>query len=410
MWRYASLLLACAFCAGCGKDNPPGVITLPPRPRGEVRAPDSVSVLDAVFDDNGKEVLLAGYVEWDAKRARYPGEPSDGAYFVSLADVASGKEIWKATQRAQCGKPVFVPGQPWVLVWVPQGFEIWGRNTGAPIKGANPLFAPWPDQGCFIPAAEGRRLVGWGYNAQAPSDAGRALDFRVWELPTFRERMRFGQEPVRGHNLERVLPAPHGPLALLVAPPNAQTLFADPMQFHIWDTDSGKVLHAFGARHENWNRGPAAWSPDGRHLLLDRFEVQRGDIRRSYPVLWDAVEGKLVRSFADRPRIRGDVSPTALLLAFSGDGAQAVSADWDRSFRRWEVATGKRLTSAKFDDAGTLSHILALSKDGALAVSNRREVLDTATGKVLQTLEETPWERPPWESSANQSNRPVKGR
>jgi hypothetical protein len=409
MSRYASLFLACAFCVGCGKDNPPGVITLPPRPRGEIQAPDSVQTLTAVFDDKGKEVLLAGGVEWDAKRAKYPREKRDHAWFVSLADVASGKEIWKATQRAQCGKPVFVPGQPWVLVWVPQGFEIWDRKTGAPIRGTHSLFAAWPDQGRFVRAAEGRRLVGWGYNAQAPSDAARVLDFRVWELPTFRERMRFGQELVRGHNLERVLPAPQGPLALLVAPPNEQTLFADPMQFHIWDTESGKVLHTFGARHENWNRGPAAWSPDGRHLLLDRFEVQRGDIRRSYPVLWDAVEGKLVRSFADRPRIRGDVSPTALLLAFSGDGAQAVSVDWDSSFRRWEVATGKELTSAKFDKVGPPIHILALSKDGALAVSNRREVLDTATGKVLQTLEEAPWERPPWGPVANQPDRPVKG-
>jgi hypothetical protein len=409
MWRYASLFLACAFCVGCSKESPPGLIPLPPRPRGEVQAPGSVQVLDAVFDDGGKEVLLAGYVEWDAKRARHKREPRDVASFVSLADVASGKEIWKATQREQCRAPVFVPGQAWVVVRKPQGFEIWDRKTGAPIKGTHSLFAPWPDEGYFVPAAEGRRLVGWGYNAQAPDDPW-ALDLRVWELPTLRERARFGEELVRGHNLQRVLPAPRGPLALLIATPNARSLSADPMQLRIWDTESGKVLHEFGARHEWWNTTAAAWSPDGRHLLLDRFEVQGGDIRRSYPVLWDAVEGKLVRSFADRPRIRGDVSPTALLLAFSGDGAQAVSADWDGSFRRWEVATGKKLTSAKFYNAGTPPHILALSKDGALAVSDRREVLDTATGKVIQTLEETPWERPPWESGANQPNRPVKGR
>jgi hypothetical protein len=57
MRRCAILLLAVAFCAGC---NPPGVITLPPRPRGEIRTPDSVKVLEASFADDGKEVLLAG--------------------------------------------------------------------------------------------------------------------------------------------------------------------------------------------------------------------------------------------------------------------------------------------------------------------------------------------------------------
>jgi hypothetical protein len=401
MWRYASLFLAVAFCVGCGEGNPPGVMTLPPRPRGEVLAPDSVQVVDAVFDDSGKEVLLAGHVEWDAKRPKYPREKRDDAWFVSLADVTSGKEIWKATQRAQCGKPAFVPGQPWVVVWKQQGFEIWDRKTGAPIKGTHSLFASWPDQGYFVPAAEGRRLVGWGYNAQAPRDDPWVLDFRAWELPTLRERARFGPELVRGHNLERVVPAPRGTLALLTAAPNVRSLSGDQRELRIWDTESGKVLHEFGARDEGWNTRAAAWSPDGRHLLLDRFEIHGDELRRSYLVLWDAVEGKLVRSFADRPRIRYVLGPIALCLAFSGDGAQAVSVDWDGSFRRWEVATGKELTSVQFDKAGRPPGILALSKDGTLAVSNRREVWDTATGKVLRTLEETPWEHPPRKSGAN---------
>jgi WD40 repeat protein len=214
---------------------------------------------------------------------------------------------------------------------------------------------------------------------------------------------------VREHNFEGVIPAPRGPLALLTANPNRRSLSGDERQFRVWDTESGKVLHEFGARHELWNRRAAAWSPDGRHLLLERFEIQRHKLSRSYLVLWDAVEGKLVRSFADRPRIRGVLGPIALCLAFSGDGAQAVSVDWDGSFRRWEVATGKELTSVKFDKSGALPGILALSKDGASAVSDRREVLDTATGKVVQTLEETPWERPPWESGGSGPNRSVKG-
>jgi hypothetical protein len=408
MSRYASLFLACAFCVGCGKDNPPpGLITLPPRPRGEVQAPGSVRLLDAVFDDSGKQVLLAGHIEWT--KMEFPGSRRDDSYFVSLADVASGKEIWKATQREQCRAPVFVPGQAWVVVRRQEGFEIWDRKTGAPIKGNHSLFASWPDEGYFVPAAEGRRLVGWGYDAQAPRDAPWVLDLRVWELPALRERARFGEGLVRGHNLQRVIPAPRGPLALLTAVPNSRSLSGDQRQFRIWDTESGKVLHEFGARHERWNTRAAAWSPDGRHLLLERFEIQGHKLSRSYLVLWDAVEGKLVRSFADRPPIRGVLGPPAVCLALSEDGAQAVSVDWDGSFRRWEVATGKELTSAKFDKAGALPGILALSKDGALALSDRRKVWDTATGKVLQTLEETPWERPPWTPGANQPDRPVKG-
>jgi hypothetical protein len=400
MRRYAILFLAVAGCAGCGRGNPPGVIALPPRPRGEIRAPDSVHVLEAAFDDSGREVLLAGYVEWDANRPRYPGEPRDAASFVSLADVTSGKEIWKATAREGYRRPAFVPGRPWVVVWNQQGFEIWDRKAGAPIKGSHSLFASWPDEGYFVPAAEGRRLVGWGYKAQGPKDDPYVLDLRVWELPGLRERARFGPELVRGDNLERVIPAPQGSLALLTAPPNGRSLSDDQRQLRIWDTESGRVLHEFGALHvsgarvEGWNTKAAAWSPDGRRLLLDRDEIDGGGLRRSYLVLWDAVQGKLVRPFADRPPLRDVLGPPALFLAFSEDGAQAVSVDWDRSFRRWEVATGKEMTSVKFDEPGMPPGILALSKDGTLAISDRRTVWDTATGKVVQTLEETPWERP----------------
>jgi WD40 repeat protein len=329
---------------------------------------------------------------------------------VSLADVASGKEIWKATQRGQCRGPAFVPGRPWVVVWRQQGFEIWDRKTGAPIKGSHALFATWPDEGLFVPAAEGQRLVGWGYRAQAPKDDAWVLDLRVRELPGLRERARFGPELVRGHDLKRVIPAPQGSLALLTATPNIRSESDDQRELRIWDTASGQVLHEFGALHESgarvegWGTGAAAWSPDGRRLLLDRFEIEGHELRRSYLALWDAVHGKLVRSFADRPPVRVILGPPALFLAFSEDGAQATSVDWDRSFRRWEVATGKELASVKWED----SAILALSRDGTLAISDRRNVWDTTTGKVLQTLEETPWERPPpWESGAEQPNRSV---
>lgn len=390
-------------CGGC---NAPGVVTLPPRPRGQVRTPDSVQFRHAAFADDGRQVLLSGYVEWDSKQHGHPGERPDGAFFVSLADVTSGKEIWKATQRAECRSPAFVPGQPWVVVWDEHGFAIWDRKTGAPIKGARSLFATWPDEGkgYFVPAAEGRRLVGWGYKVQAPRDDPWVLDLRVWELPGLREGARFGPELVRGHNLERVVPAPQGPLALLTAVPNLHSHASDQRQLRIWDTESGQVLHEFGTREEGWNTEAAAWSPNGRQLILDRFEIKGGELSRSYLVLWDAVQRKLVRSFADRPLSRAVLGGQARFLTFSADGAQAVSVDADGFFRRWDVATGKELGSARWKDG----EVLGLSRDGTLAVSDQRSVWDTATGKVVRRLEETPWECPPGEPATNQANRPVR--
>jgi hypothetical protein len=387
------------------------VITLPRRPRGEVRTPDSVKVSEAAFPDDGKQVLLAGYVEWDTTRRRPEGQPPDAASFVSLADVAGGKEIWKVTQRAPCRKPAFVPGRPWVVVSTRLGFELWDRKTGAPLKGAHGLFARWPDDGYFLPAPQGRRLFGWGYDTQSPAQNPWVLDLRVWDLPGLRERAHFGPDLVRGHNVVRVIPAAQGSLALLTTRPNSVSEAADQRQLRIWDTESGQVLHEFGAleksgaRVEGWNPEAAAWSPDGGHLLLDRFEIESVEPRRSYLVLWDAVEGKLVRAFTDRSPVPGVVGPAARFAAFSADGVRAVSADWDRTFRHWDVATGKELASVNCAD----SLIVGLSGDGTLAVSDRRDVWDTATGKVLQTLEETPWERPPWESGAAKPSGSAKG-
>jgi hypothetical protein len=74
------LVIVLALGAGCGALNPDRPI-LSPRPKGEIREPDGAHYSGAAFANDGKEVLLAGSVLWDSKRARYAREPHDAAYW-----------------------------------------------------------------------------------------------------------------------------------------------------------------------------------------------------------------------------------------------------------------------------------------------------------------------------------------
>src|SRR5262249_59647666 len=122
--------------------------------------------------------------------------------------------------------------------------------------------------------------VGWG----CIQDTGvQRLDLRVgvWQLPRFDKPALFESTQVQARDLFRIFPAPKGDLALLIGMGTDASLNDDSTFMRLWDSGRGKVLHAFPPQKEGWGWEAAAWSPDGKYLLLDRKQSKREDASRT---------------------------------------------------------------------------------------------------------------------------------
>ena len=140
----------------------------------------------------------------------------------------------------------------------------------------------------------------------------------------------------------------------------------------IWDTASGKCLHALGGHLAGIST--VAWAPDSRTLASGSDDKS---IR-----LWDVMTGKAY--------------PLQLLghhnyiysIAFSPKGNMLVSGSYDEAVFLWDVRTARVMRSlpAHSDPVGGVDFI----RDGTLIVSCAGDGLiriwDTATGQCLRTL------------------------
>ena len=146
----------------------------------------------------------------------------------------------------------------------------------------------------------------------------------------------------------------------------------------LWEIRSGKPRAEFQCV-----QGDASFLPDGKTVI-------GGDTKGVYT--WD------VRSF-DASVLRGHRSYVYPVL-MSPDGATIYSGGWDGyvgqpgSLRFWDAATGEPIAATGTADA--YIRAAALSKDGsrlALPVSavketfSRLDVLDTATGRTIASIE-----------------------
>ncbi|HKB36005.1 MAG TPA: hypothetical protein VKD72_06095 [Gemmataceae bacterium] len=363
----------------------------------ETREPSRVSTYEATFSPDSKQIVLAGLVWWssDAPVQR------DMAYFVRLVDLASGKELWKIVSREEHHHPYFVPDRPWVLVTAAGGFELRDRQTGAVVKSVAKAFRSYPPSH-FKPAPDGNHIVGWGLPEREGTSGGYSpadLRIRVWDLPKLRQRTEHDSTFFGPHLPHDIVFAPRGRLALLLSQAVVRAQNDDANLKRLWNTRTGEVLATFGPYKEPyrelWNAEVAAWSPDGRFLLLDRAD-RDGDRRRDFLVLWDVRKKKVVRRFEDRkPNKNSSEWPTASFLSFSADGKHAVSCDADHMIRRWDVGSGELLGAFNIDQQCAIG----LSPDSRLAIVDSANhgitLRDTKTGKAVQTLQETPWEHPP---------------
>src|SRR5262249_18488223 len=154
----------------------------------------------------------------------------------------------------------------------------------------------------------------------------------------------------------------------------------------LWDLATGREVRALGAPRRTVYS--VAFSPDGALALLGTDD--------------GALEVREVATGREVRTIRAHQGAAAFAVAFSPDGALALSGGSGKEIRLWEVATGREVRAflpagvdARSGHAVWWAHhsgvtALAFSPDGALALSasydKTLKVWDVATGREVRKL------------------------
>ena len=140
-----------------------------------------------------------------------------------------------------------------------------------------------------------------------------------------------------------------------------------------WDAETTKLLKTITGHTGSFGRA-VAFSPDGQML------AHSGTADDTIPIR-DVQDGQLLKTLTGH-------TDTVLSIAYSPDGRNLVSGNWDGHIRMWDVDTGELLKTLTGHEEGVPS--LVYSPDGATLMSsswdNTIRIWDVDTGQPLQTI------------------------
>jgi WD40 repeat protein len=367
----------------------------------------------------------------------------DGAFVVSggqarssdknglkLWDAASGRLIrtLNASASSLAGATVdslaFLPDSPRLIAGYGDGtMRLWDPATGDVLQ----VYARCPGAGnlrCPEGHADTVRSVALSKDGKRLLSSSNDKTLKLWDvesgklLRNFQDRklIRADQKlyPPQAHDgwVGGAAFSPDGSKVVSVTPsPDSNDVMK------LWDTESGEVLHAFGAKSQKiWS---VVFSPDGGQLItgggdktIKLWDVARGEIIRSIeahegPVwafalsrdgrqilsganldnavkLWDVASGTLIRRIGGSP---------VKSIAYAPDGTRIVSGGGDETIKVWDPATFGLINSFKAHEAGIGP--LAMSPDGERVLSGGQrdktpKLWDVASGQLVRTLEGHP--------------------
>jgi WD40 repeat protein len=305
------------------------------------------------FSPDGRVLALAG-----------------GKSGLRVWDVATGRELWdhRPSHRNAPSGFAFSPDGKWLATGHAGLVRLWDVATGRELL-------PAPEQRArigFVRLSSDGRTVMTAPGAAGEDDPGeRATIFRYWDART---GMELAAPSGRGQKLP-----PFDYLGLDVDLSADGKTFAAPgtdRAVHLWDVATGKELHKIA--HEG--QGCCQFSPDGKLLLLQRFDPKAPADSACKGALWDVATGKPL----------GEVVTGSCTHSFSPDG-KVLASSWDPDNSVRLLDTGTRRDLRRLGHPGRRSGVCTFSPDGktlAWVGGDRPEIRlwDVATGAEKATL------------------------
>jgi WD40 repeat protein len=282
--------------------------------------------LDVVFSPDGKKLAAVG-----------------GSTAVHLVDVASGKEL-----QPQGGHDLGVlcmalspDGKTLVTGGMDNMIHFWDPATGRELRRLMRHTGYNYVSGLTF-TADGKTVVSGSYDGV----------IRIWD-------------PVNGEERRQIAKLNGGVFSMALSPDGKTlaTLCLDGGEMR--DLETGKVVGRMAHQGKTLDR-LIMFSPDGRSLVTIRWD---DNLVR----LWDAVTGKLQRSFAAHQAM-SDTGPPNISIAFSPDSKSVATGGTDNLILLWDAATGKQLRRF-VGHANPISGV-AFSSDGKTLVSASGNVSD----------------------------------